>query len=304
MGLELLALWLGLFIFGEFPYLIGPAVAFPFEQIGRVLGWLSGLGALGRGAALALWGALSLLPLLFLTGLGRGPATLVEKVLLSITSLMLFIALWKLAGPMEAPFGLPGAELGWASFIKAVWGGVIWSLLILFGVLRLLELFRGGDKERLLIYQRRMLWLLCCFFTGLAALSAFEPVSAWAEAETGTARLALCLGYVSSALPYGLDAAVTVRAMKLLDSLLAGQRAEAAKRARRLSALCCVSLGISAALPVLLNLFQLALAKELSSLSFRVELPFLSLVFVLAVLLLTRLIEENRQLRDDNELFI
>ena len=244
------------------------------------------------------------MPLLFLTGLGRGPAALAEKVLLSITSLMLFIALWKLAGPMEAPFDLSGAELGWDSFIKAVWGGVIWSLLILFGVLRLLELFRGGDKERLLIYQRRMLWLLCCFFTGLAALSAFEPVSAWAEAETGTARLALCLGYVSSALPYGLDAAVTVRAMKLLDSLLAGQRAEAAKRARRLSALCCVSLGISAALPVLLNLFQLALAKELSSLSFRVELPFLSLVFVLAVLLLTRLIEENRQLRDDNELFI
>ena len=55
---------------------------------------------------------------------------------------------------------------------------------------------------------------------------------------------------------------------------------------------------------VALNLLQLLFLGKLYTLHVTVYLPVLSIAFVLGVLLLVQFIGENRQLKEDNDLFI
>ena len=65
-----------------------------------------------------------------------------------------------------------------------------------------------------------------------------------------------------------------------------------------------MSLGLTILVTVVLNLLQLVCMGSLYTVHITVLLPVLSIVFVLAVLLLTQLMGENRQLKEDNDLFI
>ena len=61
-----------------------------------------------------------------------------------------------------------------------------------------------------------------------------------------------------------------------------------------------VSLLVTAAM----NLLQLLFLGQLQSVRIQVVIPVLSVAFLLAVLLVVQFIRENRQLKEDNDLFI
>ena len=65
-----------------------------------------------------------------------------------------------------------------------------------------------------------------------------------------------------------------------------------------------MSLAITSGLTALLYIAQILLLPQLSNVSTEVRLPITDLFFVLVILLLSRLLIENKQLRDDNSLFI
>ena len=77
-----------------------------------------------------------------------------------------------------------------------------------------------------------------------------------------------------------------------------------AAAAQKLSRLCVVSLAATVLVTVALNLLQLLFLGELYTLHVTVYLPVLFIAFVLGVLLLVQFIGENRQLKEDNDLFI
>jgi len=52
------------------------------------------------------------------------------------------------------------------------------------------------------------------------------------------------------------------------------------------------------------NILQMILMRWLSNSSFTVDIPLTSLVFTVMILLFTRLLIENKRLREDNNLFI
>ena len=85
---------------------------------------------------------------------------------------------------------------------------------------------------------------------------------------------------------------------------MSDDKTDTVQRADALSRRCCLALGITAVSTVILNVVQLLLSNWLSNISVSVDIPFISLAFVLLILLLSRLIAENRRLRDDNDLFI
>ena len=74
--------------------------------------------------------------------------------------------------------------------------------------------------------------------------------------------------------------------------------------AHKLSCICCVGLAVVTASGAGLNLIQLIFSRKLYDINIHVEIPFMSLAFVLAALLFARLIEENRKLAEENEMFI
>lgn len=290
---------------GSFPALFSSLFAFPFEQIGAVLRALSLSGRLGNGLALMLWGALSLSPLLAVLRHMGEPGRRFENMARGFLSASLLFALWGMADPSLLLRLMPSlAKLG-LGIGKALMGGLVWSVFVFWLILCLLRLFKAGDMPRLLTYSERMLYVLCALYIAEIVLSCGGALSAALKNAGGAwDRFFQILGFVVSALPYGMDLAVTVRGIDLLQALGGGDRAMAETAAGKLSRLCCLSLAVSAGSVALFNMLQLLFASRCTSVSVNVAIPVMSMAFVLAVLLVSRLIAENRRLQDDNDLFI
>ena len=90
-----------------------------------------------------------------------------------------------------------------------------------------------------------------------------------------------------------------------------GEHADAVRRGEKLTEkadgltkLCCVSLIAPSAATVGFNFLQEAFINVRTYIAASLNIPVFSVVFTLFALLLTRLLIENRRLRDDNDLFI
>lgn len=304
LAVELAAIIALLLLTNISPANFSSLLAFPFEQIGAGLRSLSLSGRLGNGLALAIWGGISMLPI-FGALRHKGEADRrSENAALYLLSGIVFFVLCGMANPAMFGMVFPVENEMGTEIIKSLLGGTFWSVLAYWLVLRLLRLFREGHKEKLLLYMRSMLYALCAVFTGAIAINCAGSFISLADSiQKPLDGFVYALSFFVSALPYAMDIAVTLSALKLLEQVLA-EKGEIEQEANRLSRLCCTALGLTSLATVAFNIIQLALVGQLSNVSISVNIPVLSLAFVLAVLLLTRLIVENRRLRDDNQLFI
>ena len=115
----------------------------------------------------------------------------------------------------------------------------------------------------------------------------------------------LVLRCLANMLPYLLDVAVTLAALDLLTAMKEDRYSEESVQAsEKLSHLCVLSLSATVVVTALLNILQLMFLGELHTVHINVYVPVLSVAFVLAVLLLNRLLGENKSLKEDNDLFI
>lgn len=299
------ALWaalMALVLLGqELPVLFSSVVAFPFEPLAAGLQTLASLGPVGNGLALAALVGLSLIPALFsLRHIGQREFA-GEALTLLCTSAALFLALGAMAAPAHFS-NLAGSLLPVG---KAVMGGVVWSFVVLWLVLRLVRLLRHSDPDQLPTYLRRALYGLCLLFDAAIALSCGAGlVQALASTQQPLDSIMALLRFACSTLPYVLDIAITLSAISLLDALASQNAAAATQCADRLSRRCVLALVLTAGCTAVLNGVQILFSQWLSTVSVQVTVPIVSLVFLLLILLVSRLIGENQRLRADNELFI
>lgn len=287
--------------------------AFPFAQIGLGLRWLSLSGAVGNGLAIGLYVLLSLIPLLALGALWRRGRLRRADALLAVLSALLFWALYLMVNP-----GLLTAWLNLAAggiVGQAVLGGAVYGVLAGWLVLRALETAQGAGAGRLLWALGWLLGLLAAAFVAVAfaggAVGARAAVVSLRNGNLGSegslwpSDVFLILGQGVAALPYVLDALVALRARGLVLELERDRYSQAAvASAEGLSRLCARALALAVGANLAFQLLQLACARWLRSLNTQVSFPLLSMVFVLGALLLSRLIREGKQLKDDNDLFV
>lgn len=287
-------------------------MAFPFAQIGRGLRALSLTGGAGNVLAVLLYAALCLLPVAALLVLRKRRGFCREDSLLALLSILLFAVLYYMVNPglVPAPRGLMDGDA-----YKSLFGGGVYALLLSYGVLRLLRRFAESDRGRLQQYLIRLLEVLAVVFIYLAFGACFsEFLTALADLQAGNrgnegALMAsygfLFLRWLAAALPYVLDALVTLAALDLVEAMEVDRYAPAVTAAaEKLSRLCVGSLAATVLVTVGLNLLQLLFLGALYTLHVTVYLPVFSIAFVLGVLLLVQFIGENRQLKEDNDLFI
>lgn len=287
------------------PSLFSSVMAFPFEPLGAALRALSLAGDLGNGLAFALYAVLSLLPALPVLRHWGERAFRGENLVLCGVSAALFLTLPGMANPTGLLSAFPLLTAEFLPVIKGILGCTVWSFLVLWLVLRLVRLFRAGDTGKLSAYLRRALYALCLLFDAVIALSCGSTLAAELSAvQQSMDGVMAVLRFAASALPYALDIGVTFSLLSLLDAYLARQEEDIARYAALLSRRCCLALGLTAASTAALNVIQLLLSRSLSSISVQVDLPIVSLAFLLLLLLLSRLIAENRRLQQDNDLFI
>lgn len=314
LGTEAVLLCL-LYILADFmPQVISNVMAFPFEPMGMLLRSLSLLGGIANGVALLLWAGISLLPVVPVLKNWKDKEKRAEHVLLVVLSVLLFVVLYYMINPGllydRIPAGMAdiiaGGNAEILSIIKAVLCMAVWSVVVCYVVFQLLRLFKNSEKEQLFIYLRRLLYALCALFVGALVFTCVGELITGLQAAQRAADGAMAVfRFLVAALPYAMDVLVTLFALKLLDELLADSHSEeVVVAAQRLSKLCCLTLALVTASGVALNILQLIFSKAISNVNVYVDIPVMSLVFVLAAFLCSRLIEENKQLADENEMFV
>lgn len=292
------------------PRAFSAVAAFPFEQLALGLRALSALGRAGDAAAWVIYFAVCLLPVGLLVLMRRRRALRAEDALLAVLSAVLFAVLYRMINPGLLG-GLAGMEAG-RRVMMSVLGGTVYSVLIGYLLLRLLRRMAQEDTRRLYRAMAVLLYLLGAVFVFAAfgvcfgeLLSSIDSLRAGNTEPPVLSFVFLVLQYVADALPYVLDTAVVLAGLRLLRELEQARYSEAAvQAAERLARLCRRALAASLLCRMGLNVLQLACLPRLRDVSIQLQLPLTSAAFVLMVLLLARSIRENKQLKDDNDLFV
>ena len=305
MGVVFMALMALVLFVDSLPAFFSSVLAFPFEQIGAALRALALTGNIGNGLALALCLALSLLPVLSVLRHKSEKNYIGENIALCCISIIVFITLLSMANTSKLLSAFPYLTMESLPLVKAIVSGAVWSIIILWIILRLIRLFRSGNTNKLFRYLRIALHALCIFFVAAIAISCgsalLEGLSASQKIIDHVMEV---IRFIVSSLPSIFGIVITLSLLTLLDAYIERNEENTVRYADLLSKRCCVALGVTAASASIFNVLQLLLSRFLSDISVNVEIPVVILTFILLVLILSRLIVENRKLQNDNDLFI
>ena len=297
----------------SFTFAFSSMAAFPFEQIGMGLRSLSLSSGAGNAIAFVVYIMVSLLPVIALLIIRKKRKLYAEDGLLGLLSAILFAVLYIMINP--GYISTMTGEIAAQSAGKAVLGGMVYSALCGYFVLRVLRLFSNGGIEKLTRYFSVMLCLLnvlfvyfvfgACFDGLLDSITALQAGNIGNEHLLGTTYVFLFLQFVVDALPYIICVIVVFAALRLLDEMRSDRYSvETVAASERLSRFCVTGLVAMALANIGFNLLQFLFAKSLLVINSSVQIPIFSIAFVLAALLFTRLVTENKQLKDDNDMFI
>jgi hypothetical protein len=194
-------------------------------------------------------------------------------------------------------------------------GFIIYSVLFAYIFLRVLRRVNSADIEKLQKYLVVLLYALnalfvfiaagICFGNFLASIQTLKAGNVGNEQGLGLTYVFLFFQYVVSALPYVLSVFVVFSVLSLLYEMHKDRYSgETVIAADKLSRLCGTVLAVTVLSGMTYNLIQFIFAKRLSVTNSNIEIPLQSIVFLLAVLLVTQIIRDNKKLKEDNNMFI
>jgi hypothetical protein len=311
LGCEAIACMMLHFSRRALPQIFSSILAFPFEQTGILLRILSLSGSSGNLISIVFYSVICLVPVIILLLLSKKRRLYPEDALLAVLSAVLFAVIYYMINPgLLGKLFLMGQRVG-----KAMLGGIAYSVIAGYLLIRILRLFFTADNTRLqkylliLLYIVNIIIVLIVFgvqFSNL--LDSFEQLRAdnkGNEHLLGASYVFLVLRYIVDAIPNLLIIPVVTSGQNLLSELSADRYSEqTAVCAVKLSRICGLALIITVLSTVGLNLLQLVFIRKLSVVSSSVNIPVFSVAFVLAALLLAQFIRENKQLKEDNDMFI
>lgn len=281
-------------------------LTFPLAPIGGWLRRLSLSGSLGNGAAIVIYVLLCLLPAgLFLFQRLKGKRHW-EDLLLPVVSAALFYSLYLLINPALA-------EARYSLMAKPALNGLVWVLIAAWLVLALLrQAFadrQGAEKcGKLILFALAAVYVFYLFYQLPA--EAIGEIGALNEANTfhGVLELSwfvIVLRALAEAVPCALSLFALYLSRKLLDAAAEDRFSEETLTlSQRLARFCRAALTAEVLVCAGVYLLQLVLAPQLRSISFQVEFPVSSVAVALAALLLSRLLGEGKELKEDNDLFV
>ena len=292
------------------------ALAFPFEQIAFFLRILSLKGGVLNGAALLLYALISLLPVLYLLshrkkGLHR------EDWLLPVLSALIFLTLYLMINPhLFAKFLQPQVFSAGESLpvAKAILGGTIYSGFAAYFGCTILKKLSSANIVQLQKYINfafvSLAAVLVVDLFGISLQNLFVAIRQMNTMSVDSSILFLSkvfaiAGYIVKGLPLIFNISIIYFLLRFLSGCFTQAYSETiAHKAKPLHTVCKYALLVTVLSYFGFNLGQLAFSKYLLHTNYTLDLPLLSIIFVLAALIFTRIIEENHKLKQDNDSFI
>ena len=267
---------------------LAQAASLPFGPLAELLRGLSLAGTLGNALAMLLYGAVCLLPLWYFFYLEKKDKMIYEDWLLPVMSVALFFILRRLVNPQEELLLNSGME-------AAMYGYGFWSLGAAWLVLRFLHMARDNADGRAWDYLRRLLTTVAFVFV----YAGFTP------AAEGERSFFFWLDYTVQAVPWVMDLWILLEARRLLALVKEEPYGEqTVAQAHVFTAVCTRALAAIVLCNAFYNLFQLLCRNWMTDVNIQLSIPLFSILFVLVALLFARLLEDNRKLKQDNDLFI
>ena len=278
------------------------AASLPFSLLGMLFGKIAGIGSIGNAIALVLICAVGMTPILFAVLRYTKKEDRGAQIVLIFTGILLILLLPFLANDTLLADRLPLYDDALLETVKTGICLTLWSCIVCFAVLRLLQLFQRADKAKLFAYAQKILYTLCVLFTGVIAFSLFgNLLSQWTQRTETVDRLLIILQFAANSANYVFDIFIALSAVDLFQQT---ESENTVLCAEKLCRRCTISLACMVGINTAFNALHILLLSSLSSFSVSLSVPILNIAFVLFIFLLARLIVENRKLHDDNDLFI
>lgn len=281
-------------------------MALPFTTAGTILRNLSLSGGMGNLAAIGLYGMLCIAPLLLIR---KGDGWKVNGLLV-LGSTVMFWVMWLMVNPGLMPATMRN-DVG-----KAIYAGAIYSVMITWGVLKLMT--KADMTVKSGIYSALRLFLMICagqfLFVGLGLSGGefkgvmdalFEENTALSDSQLMPTLLFITLDFSLSLLENLMIAWILLLATRLLDALEADPYSELSqKMAGVVFSWCKKAIPLVAVANLILNLGQVLFASVLVHVNLQLRIPAVSLAVAFGMMALSRLIGEGKAIKDDNDLFI
>lgn len=289
--------------------------SFPMEQIGSILRKLSLSGEVGNIIAIIIYTALCLIPIGIYLYLRRTKKFIKVDRFLIFISMYTFVMMYFMVNPGLFPSIIQNAP-------QMMLGGTFYSITCSYLVIRILSACKDANIFRLQKRLQGFLYVLVIIF--LFAIWAEGVLNTWSEipnVNNGNSMTGLTGYYdvtsytptyiflviqgIIHAIPYVFDIIVTVMAIRVIRLL--GEEEQLNNTVPAVDTLvktCTKALFITVTSSFSINILQLLFQSMIYKTNFSVELPIFSLVFVLAILLFARYLQEYQKLKQDNDLFI
>lgn len=272
-------------------------LAFPFHPIADLLRKLSLSGGAGNALAWALFLILSLWPLVWLAARARAKRLGPEDILLPLLCVTLLTAFYQMINPGEllSMFG------NMAALGRPLLAMAVWTTLCCYLTLRLLRGAVSCQPRELARWIPGLTWAVAAVLAGaLFGKDVPACVEGW---RSGNFFAVITL--LAAAVPTVFSIRATRAAGGLLEALTHGRYSgQAVEAAERLSETCKTALAVTTVTQLVYNLLQVLGASSIGDVNVELSLPVLELAFLLAVLLLSRLLAYGQRLQEDNDLFI
>jgi len=297
----------------SFAGVFSTVMAFPFEQIGLGLRHLSLSGELGNIVAIVLYIAICLIPAAIVLILWKKRKLYAEDGLLVLLSAVLFVVLYVMINPGALRISTGGA-VG-LTVVKTIYGSVAYSIICGYIILRVLRRITIGKADKNIKYISVMLCLLNMLFVymifgaGLhdviGHFAALRGGNIGNEHLLGPSYIFLVLQFFVDALPHVMNILIVFSALRLLYEMKEDRFSiETVTAAKQTTRLCTIALVAITLANIAFNVLPILFIGTLLVINVSVQIPILSIIFVMVALLLTRIITENKQLKDDNDMFI
>lgn len=274
--------------------------ALPFSLLGNGLRALSLSGDMGNAAAIVIYAAVCLLPLLPLLRKNRSRRDWV----LALASPVLFYVLYLMINPGLLPAGM-GGDVG-----KMILSGTVYSIFLTWGALRLLQGKPNGYQAlRVLLAACAAVYILAGFGVGAGELKA--QILAVRSGNTMPGQdLTVTYGFLVAifavqALEFLLDAGLMLRGIGLTRCLEQNPYSEdSVAAAEALSQKAQGALTVILLSNMGLNIAQILAASRLYHMDATVRIPLFSTALCFGCLVLTRLLSQGKEIKEENDLYI
>lgn len=281
-------------------------ITFPFVQIADGLRYLSLSGVAGNIIAVTLYVTFCLLPMLFWVFQWAKHKSNYIDALLPVVTILMFIVMYQLINP-----GLINNVVA----TKALPCITLYSVICTYLILKLIKLFQGKAIEKLCKYLNLLLWTVnillaySVLFTSTVpftqSIKALQAANSGNTDQLGLTYIFMFFGMLVDVVPLVSSIVVVFFGILLVKHFGADRYAEkTVLSANRLSCVCKISLVLTVLSTMLFNVLQYVFASQLHQINSNINIPILSIVFVLAVFVLSQMISEGKALKDDNNSII